>query len=339
MKILNIPLLILVSAFCIDAQWVKQTVNTTASFRGLSVVNEKVVWASGTGGTVIRTIDGGKTWNVMTVPGAEKLDFRDIEAFDANTAYILSIGNGESSRIYKTSDGGSAWKLQFKNDDPNKFFDAIACRGRFECYAVSDPVKGSFPFIQTFDGGNNWFEASGSYLVKASQNEAAFAASGTCLIRNGENLFFVTGGSTAKVYKLQRLRGDSGIDAPPGVPAPIVSGNPGSGIFSIAMFDKNLGVIVGGNYEKPNEAKDNLAFTTDGGTSWMPGTGLSGYRSAVAYIDKTTIIAVGTNGTDISNDGGNTWKKIGSEDLNAVAAKGKKAVWAVGPKGMVVKLK
>src|SRR6516165_1816614 len=88
------------------SQWIKQNINTTASFRGLSVVNEKIVWASGTDGTVIRTIDGGAHWDVITVPGAEKLDFRDIEAFDANTAYILSIGNGESSRIYKTTDGG-----------------------------------------------------------------------------------------------------------------------------------------------------------------------------------------------------------------------------------------
>src|SRR5829696_830825 len=102
-------------SIAVTAQWIKQNVNTTASFRGLSVVSEKVVWASGTGGTVIRTIDDGKTWNVFAVPGAEKLDFRDIEAFDANTAYILSIGNGDASRIYKTTDGGTTWKAQFTN--------------------------------------------------------------------------------------------------------------------------------------------------------------------------------------------------------------------------------
>src|SRR5258706_8051596 len=124
----------------VSAQWIKQTVNTTASLRGLSVVNEKVIWASGTGGTVIRTIDGGKTWNVNIVPGAEKLDFRDIEAFDANTAYILSIGNGESSRIYKTADGGKTWNLQFQNSDPKAFYDAIACWDRMNCIAMSDPV-------------------------------------------------------------------------------------------------------------------------------------------------------------------------------------------------------
>ena len=118
-----------------------------------------------------------------------------------------------------------------------------------------------------------------------------------------------------------------------------IRGTSGSGIFSIALFDLKNGVIVGGNYEKPGETKDNLGFTTDGGETWKLGTGLTGYRSGVTYVDKKTIIAVGTNGSDITRDGGKTWKVLGKEDLNAVQAKGKRAVWAVGPKGMVVKLK
>jgi photosystem II stability/assembly factor-like uncharacterized protein len=104
-------LLILLCVSVCHSQWVKQNVNTTASFRGLAVVNEKVVWASGTGGTVIKTVDGGKHWSVMTVDRAEKFDFRDIEAFGAKTAYVLSIGNGENSRIYKTIDGGKTWEM------------------------------------------------------------------------------------------------------------------------------------------------------------------------------------------------------------------------------------
>ena len=126
MKFLTFLFAIFVTMSSVSAQWQKQEVNTDASFRGLDVVSDKVVWASGTGGTVVRTIDGGKNWDVIKVPGAEKLDFRDIEAFDANTAYILSIGNGESSRIYKTNDGGKNWNLQFKNSDEKAFFDSIA---------------------------------------------------------------------------------------------------------------------------------------------------------------------------------------------------------------------
>src|ERR1035437_445759 len=145
-------LLIHVAAF---SQWERQAVKTDASFRGLAVVNEKVAWASGTGGTVIRTVDGGRNWQVITVPDAEKLDFRDIEAFDQFTAFILSIGNGDNSRIYKTIDGGNTWQLQFTNTDPKRFFDAIACWDRRRCIAMSDPVDGFFLLFETSDG-NTW---------------------------------------------------------------------------------------------------------------------------------------------------------------------------------------
>jgi photosystem II stability/assembly factor-like uncharacterized protein len=318
----------------IFAQWVKQSVNTTSSLRGLSVVNKKVIWASGTGGTVIRTADGGKTWKVMTVSGAEKLDFRDIEAFDANNAYILSIGTGDSSRIYKTTDGGATWKLQFTNRNDKAFFDAIACWDAKSCIAMSDPVDGHYVLIWTADG-ESWSPIVGNQMPAAKDGEAAFAASGTCLIALGRSsAFLVSGGTDARVFRSN----DRGISWSVSE-TPITKGTPGSGIFSIAFRNELHGAIVGGDYEKPGEAANNLAFTRDGGKSWYEGKGLSGYRSAVIYVDDRTLLAVGTNGTDISSDGGIYWKKIGSEDLNAVQAKGKKAVWAVGPKGLVVRLK
>ncbi len=313
-----------------ESQWIKQTVNTTASFRGLSVVSEKVVWASGTGGTVIRTIDGGRNWNVIQVPGAEKLDFRDIEAFDAKNAYILSIGNGNASRIYKTTDGGSTWKTQFTNKNEKAFFDAVACWDAKNCIAMSDPVDGHYVLISTTDG-EKWKPIVSNKMPASKDGEAAFAASGTCLIVNGKaDVFLVSGGNDARVFRST----DRGLTWNV-AETPITKGTPGSGAFSIAFRNALDGVLVGGNYEKPTESTMNLAFTGDGGKTWHNGDGLSGYRSAVTYIDDKTIIAVGTNGTDISSDRGATWKKIGSEDLNSVAAKGKKAVWAVGQKGVV----
>jgi photosystem II stability/assembly factor-like uncharacterized protein len=337
-KFFSVPLClcgVILFSLTTHAQWIKQAVNTTASFRGLSVVNEKVVWASGTGGTVIKTTDGGKTWKVMTVPGAEKLDFRDIEAFDANTAYILSIGDGESSRIYKTTDGGKTWNEQFRNKNEKAFFDAIACWDKKSCIAMSDPVDGRYLLIATTDGGIIWEPTPSVTAPAANEGEAAFAASGTCLLTYGRTgVYLVSGGSDAHVFR-SFTRGRTWVPSAP----PFIKGTPGSGIFSIAMFDNMNGVIVGGNYEKPNEAKDNLGFTNNDGVTWTLRTGLSGYRSAVAYLDAQTIIAVGTNGTDVTSDGGKTWTKIGSEDLNTVAAKGKRAVWAVGAKGMVAKLK
>jgi photosystem II stability/assembly factor-like uncharacterized protein len=323
------------SALAASAQWVKQAVNSAASFRGLSVVNERIVWASGTGGTVIRTVDAGKTWDVIAVRGAEKLDFRDIEAFDANTAYILSIGNGADSSIHKTVDGGKTWKEQFRNASEKAFFDAIGCWDAKNCIAMSDPVDGHYVLINTIDG-ETWKPIVSNQLPAAKDGEAAFAASGTCLYINPANgdVFLVSGGNDARVFK-STDRGSSWTVAT----TQIVKGTPGSGIFSIAFRNALHGTVVGGNYEKPNDTLNTVAFSRDGGKTWYEGEGLSGYRSAVSYIDDRTTVAVGTNGTDISYDRGGTWKKIGDENLNAVAAKGRKAVWAVGPKGAVFKLK
>src|SRR5215813_738162 len=138
------------------AEWQQQSSGTTADFRGLSVVNEKIVWASGTKGTFIHTIDGGKSWQVGQVPGAELLAFLDVDAFDAKIAYLLSIGKGESSRIYKTTDGGKQWTLQFKNTNPEAFFDAMAFWDARHGIAMSDPVDGRFLIITTDDGGATW---------------------------------------------------------------------------------------------------------------------------------------------------------------------------------------
>jgi photosystem II stability/assembly factor-like uncharacterized protein len=322
-----ISLLICVTA---DAQWIKQTVNTTASLRGLSVVSEKIVWASGTGGTFLKTTDGGKTWKVGAVAGAEKLDFRDVEAFDAKTAYVLSIGNGEDSRIYKTVDGGETWKLQFKNTNPKAFFDAIACWDKANCIAMSDPVDGKYVLISTSDG-ETWKPLDTSKMPAAKDGEAAFAASGTCLITQGKNnAFIVSGGNDARVFRSS----DRGVTWSV-ADTPIVKGTSGSGIFSIAMFDDKNGAIVGGNYEKPVESSNtNLAITTDGGKTWKAGAGLSGYRSGVAYMNKRDVFAVGPNGSDRSADGGKSWQRGDWWNFNAVQST-KRFAWAVGPDGLV----
>jgi photosystem II stability/assembly factor-like uncharacterized protein len=338
--ILNLKRFILFTLFALMfysnaalAQWQKQAVETKAGLRGLSVVSEKVIWASGTGGTFLKTIDGGKTWTVGKVPGAEKLDFRDVEAFDAQTAYLLSIGEGENSRIYKTTDGGATWKMQFKNTNPKAFFDALAFWDENNGIAMSDPVDGKYLLITTTDGGETWKPLPTDKMPPAKAGEAAFAASGTCLITNGKSdVFLVSGGNDARVFRSNN-RGSSWFVAD----TPVVKGTAGSGIFSIAMRDRKRGVIVGGNYEKPNEITNNLAFTTDGGKTWTPGKGLNGYRSAVAYIDKKTIIAVGASGSDLSNDGGNNWKNLDKENYNSVQAKGEKAIWAVGANGLVAR--
>lgn len=313
-----------------DAQWTKQKIDTKASLRGLSVVSEKIIWASGTGGTFLRTVDGGKNWTVGRVPGAGKLDFRDVEAFDAETAYLLSIGDGETSRIYKTTDGGANWKLQFQNTNPKVFLDALAFWDKTHGIAMGDPIDGKFFLIETTDG-EIWKLIENLQMPPVKEGEAAFAASGTCLITQGKNeAFLVSGSSAARVFKSENRGKNWSV-----YETPITKGTAGSGIFSAAMFDSKNGTIVGGNYEKPNEINDNLAFTNDGGAHWILGKGLNGYRSGVAFVDRKTLIAVGSSGSDLSTDGGKTWTNLDKENYNSIATKGKNAIWAVGANGLV----
>jgi len=184
------------------AQWQTQTIDTKSDFRGLCVVSPNVAWVSGTKGTFARTTDGGKTWSVGTVLGAEKLDFRDVEAFGETTAYLLSAGAGDASRIYKTVDGGKSWAMQFKNADPEAFFDAIAFWDEQNGIALGDPIKGLFQVIVTADSGGNWKPVTAKILPPALPGEGAFAASGTSLVTHGESdVWFATGGAkTARVF-------------------------------------------------------------------------------------------------------------------------------------------
>lgn len=332
MRIIVLLTSVVIFASIADAQWQKQSVNTTASLRGLSVVNEKIIWVSGTGGTFLKTIDGGKTWSVGTVPETEKLDFRDVEAFDANTAYLLSIGAGENSRIYKTTDGGANWKLQFKNTNERAFFDAFAFWDSAHGIAMSDPVDGKYLLLKT-DDGETWKISGNEKMPNAKEGEAAFAASGTCILSQGENnVWIVSGGKDARVFRSAN-RGSSWLVAD----TPFIKGEAAQGIFSIAMFDAKRGAIVGGDYQKPNDVTSNLAFTSDGGKSWATGKGLNGYRSGAAFVDKKTLIAVGSSGSDVSFDGGKIWKNLDKESYNSVQAKGKNAIWAVGANGLVAK--
>src|ERR1044072_8525253 len=160
-----------------SAEWHLQTSGTSADFRGLCAVSATVAWASGTGGTYARTTDGGATWRAGRVAGAEEMDFRDVDAFDRDTAYLLSIGKGESSRIYKTTDAGASWTLQFTNKIAEAFFDAMAFWDADHGIAMSDPVNGRFVIITTDDGGKSWKPIPPASLPPAGQGEGGFAAS------------------------------------------------------------------------------------------------------------------------------------------------------------------
>jgi photosystem II stability/assembly factor-like uncharacterized protein len=312
--------------------WVSQQSGTKASLRGVSVVNARVVWASGTGGTYLKTADGGSTWSAEKVQGAEALDFRDIQAVDERTVYLLSSGTGDKSRVYKTTDGGGQWKLQFTNPDPKGFFDAMAFWDATHGIAVGDPVDGHFVVLTTADGGGHWERRP---TPPAMPEEGAFAASGTCLVTMGKrDAWFATGGPRgARVFH----SGDRGATWTIAA-TPIRNDGAAAGVFSLAFSDSRHGVAVGGDYSKPENAERNVAVTADGGMTWTEPSGQhpKGFRSAVVFLPGRKVwIAVGTSGSDISSDDGKSWKNFDSGAYNAISFFSGKAGWAVGPGGRV----
>lgn len=315
--------------------WIAQVVGATAGFRGLCAVDANVVWASGTGGTWARTDDGGATWHTGVVPDAAHLDFRDVHAFDAKTAVIISAGS--EARIYKTTDGGRTWNLLWRKNGPTVFFDAIAFWDRDHGIAMGDPVDGRFAVMTTDDGGTTWVDRSAD-TPPALENEAGFAASGTSLVVQGdENVWLATGGGRASRVFRSTDRGRTWT----AVETPIRAGAASAGIFSLAFRDPLHGVAVGGDFAKPDESGDVAAVTDDGGLTWrtIPSARPRGYRSGVAYTTiqgRSALIAVGTSGSDVSYDDGRTWERFGDLGLNAVGA-AQNATWAAGPMGRIVK--
>ena len=323
------------------ATWQLQTSGTVERLRAVSAVSERVAWASGNKGTVLRTEDAGAHWTLLPVPVAEGLDFRDIEATSERTAYILSIGSGDKSRVYRTTDAGKTWVLQFTNPDPKAFYDAIAFWDEKSGIAVGDPVDGRFTILRTADGGRTWVLTPEAARPRALPGDGMFAASGTCLVAQGRTNAWIGTGGAAQARVLRTTdRGATWSEAA----TPIVAGSSSAGIFSIAFSDALHGIVVGGDYRKEREPSDNVALTSDGGRTWaaLGGVKLLSFRSGVVFIPGSRgreIIAVGPAGTDRSFDGGRTWAPLGDVGFHAVSVdKSGRSVWAVGEQGRVGRL-
>jgi photosystem II stability/assembly factor-like uncharacterized protein len=307
---------------------------TTANLRGVSAVSQKIVWASGTHGSYMRTTDGGRSWKVAQVPGAEKLDFRDVEAFSKDLSYLLSAGPGDLSRIYKTTDGGGHWTLQSRNQDPKGFFDCMAFWDRHHGVALGDPLDGKFELLTTSDGGAHWVRVSADGIPRALDGEGAFAASGACIAVQGKSsAWFVTGGKAARVFRSTDGGNTWRISS-----SPIAHGAESQGIFSVAFRDALHGVIAGGDYKNPEQSRADLAFTDDGGATWkLSPISPQPYFSAVSFT-QNGLFAVGTSGAFFTTKPqASNWEKTWKVNLNAVSVKNGYG-WAVGPNGVIVKL-
>jgi len=308
-------------------QLIEQTIPKEASFRGLSVVNEQVAWASGSGGTVLRTINGGDTWVDVSVPGADSIQFRDIEAFDAKTAIIMGISS--PAKFYKTEDGGLHWELVYLNEHPDIFFDAMDFWDAQNGIAFGDAMDGHLAVVTTTDGGNSWNEIDYTKIPESPKGEGGFAASGTCLTTLGSSTVWIGLGSPAsRVFKSE----DKGLTWTV-VETTMKRPKPTGGIFSLAFTSPTYGIAVGGDYEDDKDKSLNAAITTDGGTTWnvLTENQPNGYRSVVANIPNTEWwIAAGTSGVDVSKDNGKTWEAVSKEGFHAAAFGSPKVGWLSG---------
>jgi photosystem II stability/assembly factor-like uncharacterized protein len=367
-----------------------QVSHTSESLRGVSVVSQKVAWASGTHGTYLRTNDAGANWVASSVPGAEALDFRAVVAFSADEAFLMSAGPGDQSRIYHTVDAGQHWSLQFTNTNPKGFFDSMVFWDRTHGLVLGDPIPddtGKLKFeLMMADDGQNWRAIPPANLPPALEGEGAFAASNTCIailpsasLRevSGQaehdpashnpaqhdpfkspvtssapriksvpaldpNIWFATGGSTARVFH-SADRGESWQVSE----TPIVHGPDSAGIFSIAFRDAMHGVIAGGDYKRSDQDGPNLAFTHDGGKTWAVSTiHPQAYFSAVAFDKQVrreypdAIFAVNPNFVfDLRLPGNSTRISPGKKakmNFNAISAYVEGGALLVGPKGTII---
>jgi photosystem II stability/assembly factor-like uncharacterized protein len=314
----------------------QQVSGTSVRLQAVSAVDERIVWASGLEGTYVRSTDGGATWTAGLVPNADSLQFRDVDAFDSSTAYLLSAGPGEASRIYKTADGGASWELQFVNTEPEGFFDCMAFWDATSGMAFSDAVDGEFIVITTANG-NDWERVPAASLPDALPGEGSFAASGTCLTTQGDSTaWFGTGASEmARVFKTSDRGRTWSVHE-----TPMVSGSM-SGITSIAFRNRLNGIIAGGRIGRPADFSDNVAVTRDGGHTWtlVGRPTFTGAIYGLNYVKGSlrTVVAVGPNGAAYSTDEGGTWTPLDSLDYWSVAFAGSDAGWLVGPRGRITK--
>ncbi|MFE7773580.1 WD40/YVTN/BNR-like repeat-containing protein [Streptomyces sp. NPDC057445] len=319
-------------------RWELKQTGTEVRFRGLAAVSRNTAWAAGSKGTVLRTTDGGRSWRNVSPPGAGELEFRDVEAFDGRRAVVLAIGEGEASRVFRTGDGGATWTESFRNTDPKAFYDCLTFFDSRHGLAMSDPVDGKYRILSTGDGGKSWKVLPSDGMPAAEPGEAGFAASGQCLVSAGpRDVWLATGGgATARVLH-SADRGLHWTAAASTVPA----GDSARGVFGLAFRDPRHGLAVGGDYRTGQTSPQAGAVTRDGGRSWQQATtSPPAYRSGVAWLphSRTAALAVGPTGTDLTTDGGHSWRIVDSGSYDTVDCTPDFGCWASGEKGRIARL-
>ena len=316
----------------------EQTSGTRVLLQAVSPVSDQIVWVSGHEGTYARTLDGGQSWSAHVIPGAEALQFRDIDAFDARTAYVMSAGSGPLSRIYRTDDGGSTWDLQFSNDHPDGFLDCMAFWNPSRGLAYGDAIEGRFFVLQTEDGGASWTRVPDEALPSAQEGEGGFAASGRCVETGPRGRAWIATGN-AETPRLLWTEDEGRSWSFATVP---IVGGAAAGLTTVDFLDSRTGIALGGVIGQDTMRVDNVTVTSDGGRVWTLGgrPAMRGPIYGASWVPDSpapTVFAVGPGGADYSSDGGLTWQTAAEETYWAVSFASPGAGWAVGPEGRITR--
>jgi len=321
-------------------RWTEQESGTTESLRGVSAVDERTAWASGTNGIWARTTDGGATWTRGSVPDAGPRDFRDVEAFSEQSALLMAIGS--PGEIWRTDNGGASWQCTWSDPRAEVFLDGMAFWDDRIGLAFGDPVEGAFQVLRTTDGGITWTPVPPDALPAPREGEAGFAASGSSLaVGSAGRAWIATGGSAARVLVTRDFGATWSASE-----TPLVAGRAGSGGFSLAVLPEGGLALVGGDYERPKDAVVAAAWSDDHGRTWRASADSDPtYRSAVVALPEPhlgTLLAVSQSGASLSPDGGRSWSPFPGPAAHALdlahAQDGGVVGWAVGAQGRITRL-
>jgi len=316
-----------------------QQSHTTQLLQAVHAVNERVVWASGHGGVVLRTLDGGTTWQARPTPAGDSLQFRDVHALNADTAWILSAGNGSASRIYRTTNGGASWSLQFINRDTAAFYDCLTFLDGNTGIAYSDASNNRTMLLRTGDAGATWGLLAQSVVPQPLPGEGAFASSGLCVVAASPTTAFVaTGAPGARLFRSRDAGKTWMVENTPFVRGTV------AGLTGLAFKDAMRGMAVGANIDRlrTDTSLSVVGVTDDAGRTWTmrPRPPLPGALSGVAWVPgagSDVAVVVGFGGSFVTPDGGRTWQTLNNQVFTGVAAAGRTA-WIAGGGGQIVRL-
>lgn len=303
--------------------------------RGLHVINQHVIWAAGSQGTVLLSVDGGEHWKISRIKDEENNEFRSLHGWDAKRAMVVGIQN--PARFYMTVDGGESWGIIYVPNDEGLFFNSMKFADYQHGLALSDPIDDRFYLLKTDDGGLNWKRIEN--MPPIVQGEANFAASNTCIeyLPSGE-AWFVTGGQVARVFRSIDYGETWRVSD-----VPFIDGNSNSGIYSVAFTDAEHGVMTGGTWNNPEANKDVAAWTSDGGLTWHASVSMPGaFRSCVQSFvmdGQSVLIAIGKTGCDYSLDQGQNWTPVQCEGYYTFRSVPDQMMgFAAGSKGRMAKI-